>query len=324
MKKDSKGSPKWVSVLNNLIYCIIALCFVLMSCQKQPSDNNRPNPKPPDLSKCTRLEVICSMPIMKLLRPLKDLGSDFFNDEQMEYLQTTKKFIIEDKNDIRLIARAVSSGTFKEGGAKEVNLNPRFYAENMSVVGYRNHKQIVKINMYKSYFILNEDNQRFNYRDSLPNLLLFLPENIKTSILRAFCAIKLDVFWEEFLSMVSSKKTYPIPEIWCDIAKERIENDELRLRIEKDGFRVAPVREFFICPSAGEGKCHYAMNPNCQPNSPGDMVLLFETKAGWNQHGGPEIFTFDNHDPKGGCVILNDGTIKFIRTKEELNALRWK
>jgi hypothetical protein len=30
------------------------------------------------------------------------------------------------------------------------------------------------------------------------------------------------------------------------------------------------------------------------------MVLLFETKAGWNQHGGPELFTFDNHDPKGG------------------------
>jgi hypothetical protein len=54
------------------------------------------------------------------------------------------------------------------------------------------------------------------------------------------------------------------------------------------------------------------------------MVLLFETKAGWNQHGGPELFTFDNHDPKGGCVLLNDGTVKFIRTKEELHQLRWK
>ena len=77
------------------------------------------------------------------------------------------------------------------------------------------------------------------------------------------------------------------------------------------------------------------------------MVLLFETKAGWNQHGGPELFTFDNHDTEGiapdvlpslqrssggGCVLLNDGTVKFIRTpvlseaegKEELHALRWK
>ena len=60
-------------------------------------------------------------------------------------------------------------------------------------------------------------------------------------------------------------------------------------------------------------------------------------KTGWNQHGGPELFTFDNHDPKrsapdvlslgdsgGGCVLLNNGTVKFIRTKDELNALCWK
>jgi len=65
----------------------------------------------------------------------------------------------------------------------------------------------------------------------------------------------------------------------------------------------------------------------------------------------PEFFTFDNHDPKGnapvvlsspaatvsvfaenmgvrdsggGCVLLNDGTVKFIRTEEEIQKLRWK
>jgi hypothetical protein len=53
-------------------------------------------------------------------------------------------------------------------------------------------------------------------------------------------------------------------------------------------------------------------------------VLLFETKAGWNQYGGSELFTFDNHEPRGGCVLLNDGTVKFIRTTEELRQLRWK
>jgi hypothetical protein len=51
---------------------------------------------------------------------------------------------------------------------------------------------------------------------------------------------------------------------------------------------------------------------------------MFKTKAGWNQHGGPELFMLDNRTPKGGCVPLNDGTIKFIRTKEELAQLRWK
>ena len=80
----------------------------------------------------------------------------------------------------------------------------------------------------------------------------------------------------------------------------------------------------FTCPSAGEGRCHYGMNATCTPDSPPDTVLLFGTEAGWNQHGGPELFTFDNHDPKGGCVLLNDGTVKFIRTEEELHALRWK
>jgi hypothetical protein len=54
------------------------------------------------------------------------------------------------------------------------------------------------------------------------------------------------------------------------------------------------------------------------------MVLLFETKAGWNQHGGPELFTFENHHPRGGCVLLNDGTVRFIRTRAELRQLRWK
>ena len=68
----------------------------------------------------------------------------------------------------------------------------------------------------------------------------------------------------------------------------------------------------------------YAMNPNCRKDSSPDTVFLFESKPGWNQHGGPELFTFDNHDPKGGLVLLNDGTVKFIRTEEELKQLRWK
>ena len=67
----------------------------------------------------------------------------------------------------------------------------------------------------------------------------------------------------------------------------------------------------------------YAMNVNCRDDSPDDMVFLFESRPGWNQHGGPELFTFDNHDPKGGCVLLNDGTVMFVRTTEELAQLRW-
>lgn len=102
---------------------------------------------------------------------------------------------------------------------------------------------------------------------------------------------------------------YPDPADWCDAIEFVYTKSNTNL---------------FKCPSTGEGNCNYAMNPNCIFDSPNDMVLLFETKDGWNQHGGPELFNFDNHDPKGGCVLFNDGTVKFIRTEEELNSLRWK
>ena len=36
------------------------------------------------------------------------------------------------------------------------------------------------------------------------------------------------------------------------------------------------------------------------------------------------FLTFENHDPKGDCVLLNNGTVKFIRTEEELQKLKWK
>ena len=111
---------------------------------------------------------------------------------------------------------------------------------------------------------------------------------------------------------------YPAGERWCDLLVEWTGEDL------DDPNGVEALRKAFRCPAGPEGGCHYALNPDCEPNSPGDMVLLFETKAGWNQNGGPKLFTFDNHDPKGGRVLLNDGTGKCIPTEEELHALRWK
>ncbi len=118
-------------------------------------------------------------------------------------------------------------------------------------------------------------------------------------------------FWNRYLehgyaippdALKAAEEVYPPANEWCDAIR---------------------VREC-ACPGAGKGRCHYAMNPNCRPDSPGDMVLLFETKAGWNQHGGRGLFTFENHDPRGGCVLRNDGTVKFIRTEHELQQLRWE
>jgi hypothetical protein len=103
--------------------------------------------------------------------------------------------------------------------------------------------------------------------------------------------------------------TYPDPNQWCDLTYNYIEDTNL-----------------FICPGAlkhgNNSKCHYAMNPNCEPNSPNDVVLLFETKGGWNKYGGPELLTFENH--KGGAyIVFNNGHMEFVRS-QDINKLKWK
>lgn len=103
---------------------------------------------------------------------------------------------------------------------------------------------------------------------------------------------------------------YPIADEWCDTL---LEYDDGQYVIEK----------LFVCRSAGEGRCHYAINPNCKPKSPEDMVLLFETKGGWNQVGGPEILTTENHRGKGCNILFNNGNVEFVRS-ERLGELRWE
>ena len=116
------------------------------------------------------------------------------------------------------------------------------------------------------------------------------------------------------------KLIYPISNKWCDAMEWAFVGPRIRSKRHEAELKM----KVHVCPSVSQGLSTYAMNPDCKADSPADVVLLFETKGGWNQHGGPELFTFDNHDPKGGCVLLNDGTVKFIRTTEELQQLRWK
>jgi prepilin-type processing-associated H-X9-DG protein len=68
---------------------------------------------------------------------------------------------------------------------------------------------------------------------------------------------------------------------------------------------------------------YYAINPSCEPNSPNNIVLLFETKGGWNQFGGPEIVTTDWHRKKGCNVLFNDGHVEFVKPNK-IGKLKWK
>jgi hypothetical protein len=143
----------------------------------------------------------------------------------------------------------------------------------------------------------------------------FTPE-IWPFVARESCAFNLVGFYHTtFQASGIEDRPYPAPAGWCDVVLDDLRGPEIE---------EAKLLRNFRCPSGAQGRSHYAMNPNCTAASPEDMVLLFETDGGWNQHGGPKLFTFDNHDPKGGCVLLNDGTVRFIRTQQELNQLRWK
>jgi len=135
------------------------------------------------------------------------------------------------------------------------------------------------------------------------------------------CRNNLEGLYALFGFFRDRNNSYPNPKKWCDdlidnwnelvISGEILKNISLEVNIKE-----------FVCRGAGLGGCSYGMNPDCEPDSPPDTVLLFESVVGWNQHGGPELMVFDHHEPKGANVLLNNGTVVFV-TPEEVNNLKW-
>ncbi|MHC4260745.1 MAG: hypothetical protein ACYSTF_10110 [Planctomycetota bacterium] len=118
---------------------------------------------------------------------------------------------------------------------------------------------------------------------------------------------------------------YPRTDEWCDLLLEgdyavvsQFVCPKLIL------YRPLVGGQMLVLPRARKGLSYYAMNPNCEPNSPGDMVLLFESRPGWNQFGGPELLTTENHEREGCNILFNDGHVSFIREEEELGKLKWR
>jgi len=101
---------------------------------------------------------------------------------------------------------------------------------------------------------------------------------------------------------------YPTKDKWCDLLI---------------GYDIDVDEQLFKCPAKKKHRCSYAINPNCEPNGPSDVVLLFETKGGWNQFGGPEILTTENHKGKGCNILFNNGRVEFVKP-ERLGELKWE
>lgn len=80
----------------------------------------------------------------------------------------------------------------------------------------------------------------------------------------------------------------------------------------------------FKCAGAKEGPCNYAMNKYAaNADMPAAMVLLFDSKAGWNQVGGSELLAPENHKGEGCNILFGDGHLEFVKA-EELSKLKWK
>ncbi len=83
--------------------------------------------------------------------------------------------------------------------------------------------------------------------------------------------------------------------------------------------------KLFRCPAAPEGECNYALNKNIRnidgPN-PARTVVLFESRPGWNQAGGPELLTTEYHNGEGCNVVFGDGHTEWIRV-DRIDDLYW-
>jgi prepilin-type processing-associated H-X9-DG protein len=101
------------------------------------------------------------------------------------------------------------------------------------------------------------------------------------------------------------------PEQWCD---DLIRNSNIPLKT-------------FVCDKsrAKRGQSSYAFNKNLigrklseiNPNT----VMIFETRPGWNQVGGPEILSYQNHKGDGFNILYADCHVCF---EMSFVGLRWE
>jgi len=98
---------------------------------------------------------------------------------------------------------------------------------------------------------------------------------------------------------------YPPAQRWCDLLADG--------HVDEKAFR---------CPGAEAGPCNYAMNPHADPCCAADVVLLFESNPGWNQFGGHELLTTENHKGQRCSVFFVDGSVVSVKA-DEIVGLKW-
>ena len=175
-------------------------------------------------------------------------------------------------------------------------------------------------------------------------------ETINAAIIQTECSHNLDKLYE-VLERYADRNHYhyPAADEWCDLIK--VYSD-----VRKDHF-VCPSGEEGKChyalnPNAEplskyedfqnylesyghyngskfswqekiDLRSNYYEHDRYKKEKLSNVVLLFESKPGWNRFGGPELLTFDNHGGRGCNILFSDGKIRFIEP-EDVNNVTWK
>lgn len=292
-----------------IVFIVIALNVAFWSLRKE-----LPKPLPPDMSRCTRIEVQYWPSVLGYPVWSNDAEKNLLTSEEAQHIEMLLRYAMDDPGSISTFAHKVAAGSY--AGVQSGAVSTKTVAV---VLGHFNGKPPLSLMVYGDCLLVNEDKQMFSYSEPL-SMFTKVTSQVQSSRLlpqselRIRCARNLNYLYAGVRGFAEDV-VYPSSSKWCDTIVERYVH---RGDTEKQ------VRKALECPAISRGGCNYAMNRSCNVESPEDTVLLFETEEGWNQHGGAELFTFDNHDPKGGCVLLNDGTVRFIRTEEDLKQLRWK
>ena len=274
------------------------------ACRDGRSDSSPMDP--PDLTVCSQIEIeYIPSTLESLFRSRR--GRAVLSPDEIEYLESLQRFTLEEREDIEALAGIIARGTYVDTRQSVPAVVP--WARIICTNGDEAAPVVLQV---ADDFIITEDRRYFRlHRHGW--VLQFTPQVLPFTK-RQSCTFNLGATAGRIRR---AQETFvDIHEWWCDV-----------IVVAAAGYNEEVVKlteRQLRCPGAGQGKCNYALNAAWTADSPPDVVFLFDAKPGWNQHGGPELFTFDNHDPKGGLVLLNDGTLKFIRTQEELKQLRWK
>jgi hypothetical protein len=321
------------------IACALLLLLVASCLRRNPSTTA----SPPALNGCTHIEVRYPFGGLDYFFPDTLLQSEIFSMPEREYIRSLEVWVVKDAELIRRFAQDIAQGTYL---GQEQGVLPSA----VGIVCYRGSDRLTSFTL-DGHLMITENGGRFTYPPGLPNLAVLEPAQIRPFKARWECGLHLTKLFSRGFTRRPEGLLYPDPNHWCDALVDNLRTRYLGYAIPSGNsgpaYSDVVILGMFACPSAlrpaDTDKSHpqgadanlptqtvptwtsdYAMNSNYGSESPGDAVLLFETKPGWNQHGGPRLFNFENHTPRGGLVLLKNGTVKFIRTEEELKQLRWK